>query len=199
MNTEVLVGCIHCKMAWIVSLEYLRREHTSSGLPGAIPVTNGGKPENIKDKKKSKQQRKNERKEKNNAAKAKAKAMAKEDAYELPGAVPVTNGGKPENIKEEKKSKQQRKKERKEKNNAAKAKAKAKAKEAQPTRSQPAQATCPTGVYQRMGNGRIIHELNFYGWTTVLPQTRPRPTRAYPYSRQWFAKFSSTILSQGFI
>ncbi|GMY25043.1 hypothetical protein FCV25MIE_20285 [Fagus crenata] len=65
-------------MAWIVSLEYLRREHTSRcKLFSVVPATNGGKPENIEEKKKSKQQRNKERKEKNNAAKAKAK----EDAW----------------------------------------------------------------------------------------------------------------------
>uniref|UniRef100_A0A2N9F9U2 Uncharacterized protein n=1 Tax=Fagus sylvatica TaxID=28930 RepID=A0A2N9F9U2_FAGSY len=75
MNTEVHVGCIHCKMAWIVSLEYLRREHTSSRLFSAVPATKGEKPGNI-EKKKSKQQRNKERNEKNNAAKAKAKEDA---------------------------------------------------------------------------------------------------------------------------
>uniref|UniRef100_A0A2N9FKM5 Uncharacterized protein n=1 Tax=Fagus sylvatica TaxID=28930 RepID=A0A2N9FKM5_FAGSY len=127
MNTEVLVGCIHCKMAWIVSLEYLRREHTSR-------------------------------------------------CNELPGAVPVTNGGKPENIKEEKKSKQQRKKERKEKNNAAKAKAKAKAKEAQPTRSQPAKRLArPVSI-----NGWVTGELSMNLISTDGQQFYPKPDPSNP-------------------
>ena len=41
----------------------------------------------------------------------------------------------------------------------------------------PAQLTRPTRAYQRMVNGWIIREPNFYGRTTVFPQN---PTRAHP-------------------
>ena len=55
----------------------------------------------------------------------------------------------------------------------------------QPGRHPPAKPAQPTRTYQQMVNKRIIRELIFYGWTTVLPNTRP----AWPMPTQIITKW----------